>query len=667
MSLPDNMTIEFPISDSPATTLFSEALWDEVLRAAAGSPGRLKESSDGLLVDGRRRIVVRQWPRAPDGPVLKGSPDGKMAGNGWPLWGATLMDFFYVRRIPNVPGLATISSGSRLAAWARHVGELTAADEEIAWADAEAEPVQLHPYPIWKRIEDIERRRGFRDAEETKEANEEEERAEPPRTSIFGSMQPPSPFTPAPTLQEIIPFHLLPKKLIVHDPDDVLSVGSRRGSHPGTTRTYKLLLSTEGRAKVESDRALAREKASKQGEFLQTGTPDNETGEVPPAMFVTRPPAPILEEVAEGHLYLRQKDALGQGNHSVIYNAEFELPKDVLAPPVLCDQCLMLDARKLLLEQEEADSELAKQTGKITFTEHENPSADVTLVHASQVEGTASAVHRYPEQYTPAEIERREAARLANPQSAPSTHALSSASTSLTATYTGPVRRVSPQTPWQHVGKPTCAHRMTDTALPSATVSVAAKLSLEGDAHLAREARNYQAFPRHMFEHWSGYNVLPPLHNPTPVGAVVPQFFGYYVPEDGDGESSSSEEETSGGAPDADVKEKRKLKGYLSPIMLLENCGRPIDPRSLNADDRDECAALLYRLHATGYAHGSVFERNIMMQLGDLRDPPLFKQEKDRRFRLIDFGRTSKSDSMSRCREEEEVAQLLRLFHHDDD
>ena len=47
------------------------------------------------------------------------------------------------------------------------------------------------------------------------------------------------------------------------------------------------------------------------------------------------------------------------------------------------------------------------------------------------------------------------------------------------------------------------------------------------------------AFPDHMFEHWNGYNVIPPLTEPTPVGAVVPQFYGFYVPEDNEKASSA--------------------------------------------------------------------------------------------------------------------------------
>ena len=57
------------------------------------------------------------------------------------------------------------------------------------------------------------------------------------------------------------------------------------------------------------------------------------------------------------------------------------------------------------------------------------------------------------------------------------------------------------------------------------------------------------------------------------------QFYGYYVPEENN---------------------ENQAAPYLSPILLLENCGIPIDPEALNQDDKEECASLLYRLHEAG-------------------------------------------------------------------
>lgn len=112
---------------------------------------------------------------------------------------------------------------------------------------------------------------------------------------------------------------------------------------------------------------------------------------------------------------------------------------------------------------------------------------------------------------------------------------------------------------------PCCKHLFPPKLyLPRTSVRVVAKISKEGDQHLEREAKNYQLFPQHMFEHWSGYNQVPPLTDPVPVGPVVPQYYGYYKPAG-----------------------NKQMEGrYLSPILLLENCGVPVDVNKLNADDR---------------------------------------------------------------------------------
>jgi hypothetical protein len=65
--------------------------------------------------------------------------------------------------------------------------------------------------------------------------------------------------------------------------------------------------------------------------------------------------------------------------------------------------------------------------------------------------------------------------------------------------------------------------------------------------------------------------------------SVVPQYHGYHTPENEDAER------------------------YLSPIMLLENCGRPLDLKQmiLTNDHKSECSSLLYRLNHAGWLHES--------------------------------------------------------------
>ncbi|KAF4588043.1 hypothetical protein EYR38_010004 [Pleurotus pulmonarius] len=140
---------------------------------------------------------------------------------------------------------------------------------------------------------------------------------------------------------------------------------------------------------------------------------------------------------------------------------------------------------------------------------------------------------------------------------------------------------------------------------------------------------------RHLMEDWSGFHLLSrDIRHPVPASAVVPKFFGYYVPfdesevcdadeakvdegaeepgDEGDTDKSkdnSSEEhresDKEGGRPgkvaeDADeteevywhwckystAEENAPPKTRHSPILLVEDCGVPIEPKRMNIDDR---------------------------------------------------------------------------------
>jgi hypothetical protein len=147
----------------------------------------------------------------------------------------------------------------------------------------------------------------------------------------------------------------------------------------------------------------------------------------------------------------------------------------------------------------------------------------------------------------------------------------------ITLEYDGPYRLIHSKIGYQCLERgPYCEHIATSPKgihPLTAKVKVAAKLSLQYDHHLSKEAEAYQAFPRHFFEHWSGFNIIKPIKEPTPVGPLVPQFYGYYVPDinpDSDGSRSGSPE----------------IPQYLSPILLLEDCGRQLDPEELTVDDQ---------------------------------------------------------------------------------
>jgi len=99
---------------------------------------------------------------------------------------------------------------------------------------------------------------------------------------------------------------------------------------------------------------------------------------------------------------------------------------------------------------------------------------------------------------------------------------------------------------------------------PDGKVTVVAKTAFPHSEHRAlfrNEAKIFDSFPKHLSEEWCGYNMVSPLSWPVPVGPVVPKFYGYYMPT---GEK----------------------KDKLSPIMLMEECGTPVDPRELTPEQR---------------------------------------------------------------------------------
>jgi hypothetical protein len=198
--------------------------------------------------------------------------------------------------------------------------------------------------------------------------------------------------------------------------------------------------------------------------------------------------------------------------------------------------------------------------------------------------------------------------------------------------------RIDP--PLSYESQKSCTHTTNRPVPRTAKFAVVAKLSLEYDPHLAREASNYQKFPDHFFHHYSGYTVIKQLHTIVPVNAIVPQFYGYYVPRKDPGHWQPS---------------------YLSPILLLEHCGNPIDPEELSDEDQEECASMLLRFQQAGWLHESVAPRNFLVQLGKPTEFPLVRDNKpETSFRLIDFGRSRKYETAKEKQGEE--MEVLRMF-----
>ena len=265
-----------------------------------------------------------------------------------------------------------------------------------------------------------------------------------------------------------------------------------------------------------------------------------EPGWTKPAVFVVFPFRPSLSQPEEAHLYLSPNHLMGKGSHSRVYNAELVVPRSWLVHEVMCIECVKDDVKKLLEEEDGPHGERRLKKWE---------------------EKTGMVVRE--------EIKQRPVYTMKNWNDIGTvTYVVKDAVNLVIMAYEGPYRVVYTRIKYQNLERgPLCVHLSKGMAHPHPLVTkvrLAAKLSFcdESDLRmLQREADNYQGFPKHFFEHWSGYNVCWPMHEPVPVAAVVPQFYGYYVPESASGT-------------------------YQSPILLVEQCGRQISAEDLSVDDK---------------------------------------------------------------------------------
>jgi hypothetical protein len=102
-------------------------------------------------------------------------------------------------------------------------------------------------------------------------------------------------------------------------------------------------------------------------------------------------------------------------------------------------------------------------------------------------------------------------------------------------------------------------------------VTVVAKVSARNYhdmKFLHNEGKTYLELPRHLQEGWCGYNPVPTQNTFVPLCPVVPKFYGYYVPE---------------GTKDDDWNWNLTLS---SPILLMEDCGKKIDPSCMSDNEK---------------------------------------------------------------------------------
>lgn len=108
----------------------------------------------------RHRVISQVWPRDVDGKPMDSEEMegcGKNVGNGFVAWGETLFDFYAVNRIADAGSFVTYTSGSRIADWMKKNGE-PYAEDQLFRAEREAEPREVHPWPMYEMLKDVDHR-----------------------------------------------------------------------------------------------------------------------------------------------------------------------------------------------------------------------------------------------------------------------------------------------------------------------------------------------------------------------------------------------------------------------------------------------------------------------------------------------------------------------------
>ncbi|KAG6863722.1 hypothetical protein C0991_003695, partial [Blastosporella zonata] len=287
----------------------------------ASSPEALR-----ILKTSRKRMVCRIWPRDPKGKYITPANSflGKSTPNGIQLWGSTLFDFYRVRRIPDLWGLSTISTGSKLIKWMKANGELNYAKDEIEWGEMEDEPKRIDSWFPCEEIKEMEEKitEGKAGISMSKVDTKEKQvrtrlilsstvlnfSRQVPTGSLFDSGNYSSPWPLVPfsyeteCLTSAIDLDLLPKKLVVHDPWNVLAVDSTNAfgeaesyngeewtSKQDRTHVYKLQLSKHGVARAQRDaveRAKLQTSESSFNEFLNLPTEGLVPGPIEPPILI---------------------------------------------------------------------------------------------------------------------------------------------------------------------------------------------------------------------------------------------------------------------------------------------------------------------------------------------------------------------------------------------
>jgi len=146
-------------------------------------------------------------------------------------------------------------------------------------------------------------------------------------------------------------------------------------SLPVRTHVYKLQLSSEAKVCLKAEaQTQAGKKAGQDVTLKITGASPKDGGELQypirrrVVLDLTLPPITIMHDlprrpvptktkaIEEAHLYISPAYTIEKGNHSIVYEAEWELPCSVVIPPppikpVLCVECVKVAVTRILKEK----------------------------------------------------------------------------------------------------------------------------------------------------------------------------------------------------------------------------------------------------------------------------------------------------------------------------
>ncbi|TBU30410.1 hypothetical protein BD311DRAFT_754829 [Dichomitus squalens] len=141
--------------------------------------------------------------------------------------------------------------------------------------------------------------------------------------------------------------------------------------------------------------------------------------------------------------------------------------------------------------------------------------------------------------------------------------------------------------------------------------------------------------PRGAFPGW-GAAMRPKSPEPAEMDPpIAPKFYGFYVPIGPNGESLVQCHSSCKDFANSDC----HVPHWAKSILLMEDCGEPIDPATMPYKHREQCFDLVQRMHRQGFSHGHPHPRNMLVQPGPLSLPPPLRSMASPSFRLVSFGR----------------------------